>query len=108
MIRRLRYAWAFLFGSSRWVEPVFHLSSNLAWIVGVPAFTLWRHVYVERGIAPAGLIAHETEHVWQYARLGVVRFLPLYWFYQIRDGYDYNPLEIEAQNAARKAVRSKP
>lgn len=107
MIRRLRYAWAFLFGSARWVEPVYHPRSRFAGLVGTPAVTIWRHVYFARGILPTGLVAHETEHVYQFGRLGVVRFLLLYWFLQLRDGYDLNRLEVEAQNAGRRAVRIK-
>ena len=102
MIRRLRYAWAVLFGSARYVPPEYHLSSQLAYVVGVPAFTIWRHVFIERGVVPPNMQAHEEEHVRQYARLGVLRFLLLYWFYQLRDGYEYNPMEREAQAAARR------
>jgi len=43
-------------------------------------------------------VRHENKHKEQWRRLGW-KFLPLYLWYQVRYGYDHNPLEVEAREA---------
>lgn len=45
------------------------------------------------------LLEHELVHVDQIRRMGRLRFLVAYLWYQARYGYRNNPLEIEAREA---------
>lgn len=51
--------------------------------------------YGEEGLAR--LQGHEGVHGKQYARMGTIKFLMKYFYYNIRLGYKDNPLEIEAR-----------
>jgi hypothetical protein len=44
-----------------------------------------------------GLIKHEMVHWAQYQRMGAVRFYATYLWFQVRYGYEKNPMEIEAR-----------
>ena len=48
------------------------------------------------------LIAHELVHVEQIRRMGRVKFLVTYLWYQLKYGYRDNPLEIEARKECLK------
>jgi len=45
-------------------------------------------------------LCHEIMHVLQYKREGFIRFLIKYVWLSLRFGYQNNPLELEAQQAA--------
>lgn len=44
------------------------------------------------------LLDHEMVHVRQIQRMGRFKFLVTYLWYQLKYGYQNNPLEIEARN----------
>lgn len=73
------------------------------WAITLP---LWRPtIYVlAEHMDDADLIAHELVHVEQIERMGRVRFLATYLWYQVRYGYALNPLEQEARQ--KTAVKS--
>jgi hypothetical protein len=50
--------------------------------------------------ANKSLISHERVHWDQYLRLGALRFYATYLYYQVRYGYEKNPMEIEARTKA--------
>ena len=73
----------------------------LAWLLtklGKQAITLppWG-IYVLPG--HEGLLAHEQVHWQQYERMGFWRYYVTYLWYQIRYGYENNPMEVEARKA---------
>lgn len=49
-------------------------------------------------------VRHENVHKQQWRRMGW-KFLPAYLWFQVRYGYDKNPLEIEARKRAKDATR---
>lgn len=81
---------------------------------GAAAITVWRVISVRRGNAgDAHLMCHESEHLAQWRRLGVGRFLAQYVGAYLRgrahgyghaDAYRLIPLEVEAEQAAVDAA----
>jgi hypothetical protein len=43
---------------------------------------------------------HENIHKEQIKRLGWIRFMVTYFYYNMRIGYQYNPFEVEARNGS--------
>jgi hypothetical protein len=75
--------------------PVF----RLPWFRRFQGYTIWSTILLRQSLAASGpeLIAHELVHVWQQQH-GWVRM----WLSYLR-GYDDNPYEIEAREAAAGA-----
>ena len=90
------------------MTPVWHYRSALAeWAIPerAVAFTFGRHVFTKlprSGVTPE-IRRHEDEHVRQFQLYGIPLFLIVYVWWQIRYGYDRNPLEVEARRAALRA-----
>jgi hypothetical protein len=58
----------------------------------------WKTVYVLKDeLNNKGLLAHEQIHINQIERLGSLKFISLYLWYNLKYGYYNNPLEIEAR-----------
>ena len=66
-----------------------------AWAITLPPFG----IYVLPGREYDWLIRHERKHEEQALRLGLLKFYLLYLYYQLRYGYENNPLEREARDA---------
>ena len=47
-----------------------------------------------------GLEAHEKVHWQQYEQMGLLKFYLKYFWYQIKYGYQNNPMEIEARKGS--------
>ncbi len=85
---------------------------------GSDAITIWSVVSVRRSCAAsARLLRHEEEHVRQWHELGVFGFLRIYlgsyfrfrWRgFGHRTAYRMIPLEVEAEEAARRATAAPP
>jgi hypothetical protein len=85
---------------------------------GSDAITLGPLISVRRRAASSpGLLRHEEEHVRQWRELGVVRFLRIYlgsylgsrWRgFGHKAAYRLIPLEIEAEEAARRFLEGDP
>lgn len=91
------------------MEARFHYDSRLAKLLlpeAYSAFTLGRHVFCRGPRLSLRSRIHEEAHVAQYERLGILGFLALYCWYQIRFGYRDNPLEREAR--ARESCLDEP
>ena len=83
-------------GIVRW-----YLRRSGFWAITLPLRVPTIYVLAEhRG--DAALLAHELVHVDQIRRMGRVRFLLTYLWYQARHGYQNNPLEIEARKESLK------
>ena len=50
-------------------------------------------------LAAASMIRHEQVHWAQWQRMGTVRFYLTYLWYNVRYGYQDNPMEVEARKA---------
>jgi hypothetical protein len=60
----------------------------------------WQTVYLRPdrvGPQYQRLLDHESVHIDQIQKMGAVKFTVLYLWYNIRYGYQNNPLEIEAR-----------
>ena len=70
---------------------------------GTVGVTLWPFVFIypKMYVSDERLIRHEQKHLDQWVRYWIVGFLPLYIYYHIKYGYQYNPLEIEACEAEK-------
>jgi hypothetical protein len=65
--------------------------------------TPWNVIYIRRGdLFTIELLTHEREHINQMIREGVAKFLVKYIYYWFKVGYDNNPYELEAREAAKK------
>ena len=66
---------------------------------GYGAITMpWSTVYVVPSrLSDIGLLAHEQAHVDQIQELGAIKFTVLYLWYNLRHGYENNPLELDAR-----------
>lgn len=75
-----------------------------AWVMG---FTIGQHVFFRYESVMVGpeLRAHEYWHTVQYRKMGYIKFLAKYFYYNIKYGYQDNPLEIEARTYARKYIQ---
>lgn len=71
------------------------------WAITLPLWTPTIYVLAEHQ-ADSALLAHELVHVEQIRRMGRVKFLVTYLWYQLVYGYQENPLEIEARAAERQ------
>lgn len=79
---------------------------------GSDAITIWSVISVRRSAADSPrLLRHEEEHVRQWRELGAIRFLRVYlgsylrWRWRgfgHRAAYRLIPLEVEAEEAARR------
>lgn len=73
-----------------------------------PAVTLWNTVHAKNfsgAVLDAQSLNHELEHVRQWHRLGRVKFAVTYLWYQLRYGYNKNPLEQEARQVSGQPLR---
>jgi len=61
----------------------------------------WGKVYYidEISLSDGKLFRHESKHIEQMNRDGILKFHILYAYYWIRYGYEFNPYEIEARRA---------
>jgi len=66
------------------------------------AITLSNHVLTRETSLDGRILRHESAHVEQWRRYGLVGFLARYLWYHFKYGYARNPFEI----AARKAEKS--
>lgn len=72
-----------------------------AWAITMP----WQTVYcLPEHIGNVALIKHEQAHIDQIKRMGAVKFTLVYLWYQIKYGYDNNPLEIEARTHETRSL----
>ena len=46
------------------------------------------------------LLPHEQVHWQQYERMGALKYYIVYLWYQVRYGYEKNPMEIEARSVS--------
>jgi hypothetical protein len=60
------------------------------------AITFGHHVYTAHKFLTETELKHEYCHVLQYEKYGFFGFLMKYMWYQMKYGYDKNPLEVEA------------
>lgn len=72
------------------------------------AITLGQTTYYSCGQADVGAAwhAHENCHKQQFAREGWCRFLAKYAWWSLTKGYEANPFEVEAQQAAEKVTKA--
>ena len=68
---------------------------------GTDAVTIWPFIFVypPEFKFDEKLVKHETKHLEQWIRYGIVGFVPLYVWYHYTHGYKNNPLEMEARQA---------
>ena len=71
------------------------------WAITLPLRTPTIYMLAEHRNNSA-LLAHELVHVEQIRRMGRVRFALMYLWYQVRHGYQNNPLEVEARNRSQQ------
>lgn len=76
----------------------FALKSSAAAIVFGNTVHLW-NVSKASFLANERWVLHELEHVFQYRRLGFIRFLLMYVWESLRKGYSRNRFEAEARRA---------
>ena len=69
----------------RWLCELFKLNGN-AWFPGIA---------IVRDKSNLTVINHEKIHLQQQLELLYIGFILLYLFYQVKYGYDNNPLEVE-------------
>lgn len=88
-------------------EAGHHPGSVLPRMLGVTAITIGRRVFWAREVVP-GLVAHELEHVRQFAQHGVARFIARYVLDYLggrarglshHEAYLAIPFEVEARDA---------
>ena len=72
------------------------------------AITLGQTTYYScyRDEVDAAWRAHEDTHKKQFKRDGWVKFFVLYLWWTMWHGYDFNPYEVEAEQARAAAARS--
>jgi len=62
--------------------------------------SFWNTIYVLPGYENSkSLIRHESKHIEQINREGIIKFTIAYMWYLITVGYKNNPYEIEARKA---------
>ncbi len=49
-------------------------------------------------------LKHELKHIYQFKQYGIIRFVCLYIWESIRNGYTNNKFEVEARDAENKAM----
>lgn len=79
---------------------VIRFGSRLPRLVGHDCVTIRHTIYCRHRFITAHTLAHETRHVEQWARYGVLGFLLRYLWQQVRHGYRGNRLEREAEEYA--------
>lgn len=89
---------------------ILHYRSRLArWLLPkrYVAITLGKHVLTREPELDARVLRHESKHIEQWRRYGLLGFLARYLWYHLRYGYAGNPLEIEARLAESEAAEPK-
>jgi len=66
------------------------------------AVTIGRHIFLygttkKKFLSDTHWLCHELAHVAQFQRFGILRFLFLYFFESLKNGYVHNKFEIEAR-----------
>lgn len=74
--------------------------SSVAMVLG-KTICLWG-VSKNEFLSNENWVKHELKHVEQYKRYGYFGFLVKYVWLSIRDGYENNPLEVEAREAEKE------
>jgi hypothetical protein len=70
---------------------------------GVAAVTLWRVVFLARGVTPSpALLLHELRHVEQFEESAAFPFA--YLWEQLRRGYEHNRFEVDARRYAARRL----
>lgn len=79
--------------------PLWFAPANVTtWAVTIGQTTYYS---VPESMVGAAWRRHEDKHKEQYKRFGLIGFLVRYLWYQVRNGYQGNPLEIEARTAEK-------
>ena len=72
----------------------------------IRATVIGRTIYIKKGYLVSQIsLPHELIHIEQWHRLGSIKFSIMYLYYQIRYGYDKNPLEQEARKLSGEPER---
>lgn len=64
------------------------------------AIAIGNHIFFRRSFTSTALMAHEVCHCFQYEKYGFFGFLFKYLWLTYKHGYDFNPLELEADTYA--------
>jgi hypothetical protein len=74
-----------------------------SWVEGV---AFWPFIFM-KDPTNKWLLEHEKTHLKQQARNLLIFFYIRYWYYNRKYGYNDNPFEVEAREAADKVMRGK-
>lgn len=90
------------------IQRRFKFRSGVRWMkrAKVRGIVIGRNVcFSESGKdIPQFLFRHELEHAYQQMRDGRFKFYLKYFYYSLRYGYDNNPYEVEAREAANQPL----
>jgi hypothetical protein len=73
----------------------FWLTARRVRAITLPPFGIYA---LKGSVEDEALASHERVHWQQYQRMGCIGFYIRYFWYQVRYGYDRNPMEIEARS----------